>query len=144
GRGPGPAAPDQGAPLRRAGEGRALGGAARELLRGRPGRIVSRGDRSEASRLDERALEAWGRALGAEAPVPLFLALTGPLGAGKSVLARAVARGAGVLGTLPSPTYNLLFRYPASAGRMVVHLDLYRIGSPAELDELGWDELGAS
>lgn len=92
--------------------------------------------------LDQDALEAWGRQVGREAPTPLFLCLRGPLGAGKSVLARAVARGAGVEGGLPSPTFNLLFRYPASAGRTVVHLDLYRLDDPRELMELGWEELG--
>jgi tRNA threonylcarbamoyladenosine biosynthesis protein TsaE len=95
------------------------------------------------ARLDEAALAAWGRLIGAAADPPLFLALRGPLGAGKSVLARAIARGAGVQGSVPSPTFNLLFRYPASHRRQVVHLDLYRIAGPGELRELGWYELGA-
>lgn len=93
--------------------------------------------------LDQEALEAWGKEVGARARPPLFLCLRGDLGAGKSVLARAVARGAGVMGSLPSPTYNLLFRYPAAGGRSVVHLDLYRLEDPEELRELGWEELGA-
>ena len=59
------------------------------------------------------------------------------------MLARAVARGAGIEGPVPSPTFNLLFRYPASRGREIVHLDLYRLSGPGELDELGWGELGA-
>jgi tRNA threonylcarbamoyladenosine biosynthesis protein TsaE len=88
-------------------------------------------------------LVAWGRRIGAEAEPPLFVALSGPLGAGKSVLARAIARGAGVQGPVPSPTFNLLFRYPATHERQIVHLDLYRIAGPAELRELGWYELGA-
>jgi tRNA threonylcarbamoyl adenosine modification protein YjeE len=92
--------------------------------------------------LDEAALSAWGRRIGEEAEPPLFLALSGPLGAGKSVLARAIARGAGVRGQLPSPTFNLLFRYPATRLRELVHIDLYRVGAPQELDELGWEELG--
>jgi tRNA threonylcarbamoyladenosine biosynthesis protein TsaE len=69
------------------------------------------------------------------------LALHGELGAGKSVLARAVARGAGVSGHLPSPTFNLVFRYETPAGP-VLHLDLYRLADPAEVWELGWRELG--
>lgn len=92
--------------------------------------------------LTEEALESWGRAIGAEVPPPLVLALSGPLGAGKSVLARAVARGAGVTGPVPSPTFNILFRYPRPAGGEVVHLDLYRLATPDELWELGWEELG--
>lgn len=98
---------------------------------------------SAVALLDEGALEAWGRQVGAAAVPPLFLCLRGDLGAGKSVLARAVARGAGVVATMPSPTYNLLFRYPAEGGRTVVHLDLYRLDDPDELRELGWEELGA-
>lgn len=77
-------------------------------------------------------------------PGPVFLGLKGPLGAGKSVLARAVARGAGVVGPIPSPTFNLLFEYPTARGFTLVHVDLYRIETPEELWDLGWDELGAS
>lgn len=71
----------------------------------------------------------------------MLIALRGPLGAGKSVLARAIARGAGVAGFLPSPTFNLLFRYRGTAAA-VVHMDLYRIHDPDELRELAWEELG--
>ncbi len=92
--------------------------------------------------LDEPALDQWGRRLGASVEPPYLVALRGPLGAGKSVLARAIARGAGVRGAVPSPTYNLLLRYPTPRGELV-HLDLYRLGDPEELWELGWQELGA-
>jgi tRNA threonylcarbamoyladenosine biosynthesis protein TsaE len=91
--------------------------------------------------LTEQDLVRWGERIGREAAPPLVLALRGPLGAGKSVLARAVARGAGVQGALPSPTFNLLFRYRAPTVE-VVHMDLYRIRDPEELRELGWEELG--
>ena len=91
--------------------------------------------------LTEEDLVRWGRRIGREATPPLFLGLTGPLGAGKSVLARAVARGAGVRGPIPSPTFNILFRYPTGRGFSLVHLDLYRIESTEELWELGWEEL---
>jgi tRNA threonylcarbamoyl adenosine modification protein YjeE len=93
--------------------------------------------------LSEAELAQWGEAIGREVELPLFLALRGPLGAGKSVLARAIARGAGVEGTLPSPTFNLIFTYPARGGHAaVVHMDLYRLRTPDELWELGWEELG--
>jgi tRNA threonylcarbamoyl adenosine modification protein YjeE len=88
-------------------------------------------------------LESWGQRLGAAAVPPLFIALNGDLGAGKSVLARAIARGAGVDAAMPSPTYNLLYRYGGRAGTEVVHLDLYRLERPDEVRELGWRELGA-
>lgn len=94
--------------------------------------------------LDEDELQRWGRRIGASMPTPVFLGLRGPLGAGKSVLARAVARGAGVQDTMASPTFNLVFHYEGDGGRGVVHMDLYRLESPDELWELGWKELGAN
>ena len=94
-------------------------------------------------RLDQRDLERWGRSIGEAVETPVVIGLRGPLGAGKSVLARAVGEGAGVRSPMPSPTYNLLFRYPGRAGRSVVHLDLYRLAEADEVWELGWSELGA-
>ena len=92
--------------------------------------------------LNEAEMIRWGTAIGVAARTPLFLFLRGPLGAGKSVLARSIAHGAGVVGAVPSPTFNLMFRYRASRGVEVVHMDLYRLTDPAELWELGWQELG--
>lgn len=92
--------------------------------------------------LTEEELRRWGRAIGSEIRTPVTLCLRGELGAGKSVLARAVARGAGVEGNLPSPTFNLLFRYRGDRGVRVTHLDLYRLGDPDEVWEIGWEELG--
>lgn len=91
--------------------------------------------------LDEDQLVEWGHRIGERAEAPLVLELRGDLGAGKTTLARAIARGAGVTGTIPSPTYNLLFRYPASRGREIVHIDLYRLEDPDEVWALGWSEL---
>lgn len=93
--------------------------------------------------LSETDLERWGRRIGREMAGPVFLALRGPLGAGKSVLARSIARGAGIEEAMPSPTFNVLFRYESGAGRSVAHMDLYRLGSADEVWELGWDDLGA-
>lgn len=95
-----------------------------------------------AVHLTEDELVAWGHRIGATAEVPLFIGLIGPLGAGKSVLARAVARGAGVEGALPSPTFNIVFRYPAP-GAAVIHADLFRIGSEQELAGIGWEDMVA-
>ncbi len=93
--------------------------------------------------LSEAELVGWGEALGRSVDTPVFIGLEGPLGAGKSVLARAIGRGAGVRDEMPSPSYNLLFRYEVSEGRSVVHLDLYRLQGAGELTELGWDDLGS-
>ena len=94
--------------------------------------------------LTEKELVLWGIRIGKVVEGPLFLGLRGPLGAGKSVLARAVARGAGVEGPIPSPTFNLLFRYDSPRGVTIVHMDLYRIEGAEDLWELGWEELGSS
>ncbi len=94
----------------------------------------------------EAELVAWGRRIGREVSAPVFIGLSGPLGVGKSVLARAVAEGAGVRDYLPSPTFNLLFRYEtggrgAAGGDTVIHADLYRLESAAELAGIGWHDL---
>jgi tRNA threonylcarbamoyl adenosine modification protein YjeE len=94
--------------------------------------------------LSEAALAAWGERIGREAGTPLVLALRGDLGAGKSTLARAIVHGTGVEGDVPSPTFNLLFRYDAPRGVAVHHLDLYRLEDPDEVWELGWAELGTA
>jgi tRNA threonylcarbamoyladenosine biosynthesis protein TsaE len=94
--------------------------------------------------LTEAELVEWGERIGREAGAPLFVALRGDLGAGKSTLARAVARGAGVEGPVPSPTFNFLFRYETPRGVSLAHLDLYRLTSPEEVWELGWAELPAT
>ncbi len=97
--------------------------------------------REMEAELTEDALAAWGARIGREARTPMVVALRGDLGAGKSTLARAVARGAGVAGEVPSPTFNLLFRYDTLGGTQVQHLDLYRLEDPDEVWELGWAEL---
>ncbi len=93
--------------------------------------------------LKEADLVRWGEEVGRSVKPPVFIGLRGELGAGKSVLARAIASGAGVERPMPSPTFNLLFRYPAREEVQVVHLDLYRLRDPEELWELGWEELGS-
>ena len=65
--------------------------------------------------------------------------LTGDLGAGKSVLARGIARGMGVEGPMPSPTFTLMIPY-AVDGRKLYHFDLYRISDPDEYYAAGLDE----
>ena len=91
--------------------------------------------------LTEDELQAWAREIGATVRPPAVFALTGPLGAGKSVFARSLARGAGVEGPVPSPTYNLVLGYEVAPDRRVVHMDLYRLSSADEVFELGWDDL---
>ena len=66
------------------------------------------------------------------------IALRGDLGAGKTELARAFLRAAGVVEDVPSPTFALVQPYDTDLGP-VAHFDLYRIEDPSELDELGFD-----
>lgn len=94
-------------------------------------------------KLTEPELTRWGRQVGGALRGPAFLALTGPLGAGKSTFARAVGRGAGIDDAMPSPTYNLLLAYNRPDGGVLVHVDLYRLENPADLRELGWSDLGS-
>jgi tRNA threonylcarbamoyladenosine biosynthesis protein TsaE len=65
-----------------------------------------------------------------------IVTLSGDLGAGKSTFARGVLRSLGVTGAIKSPSYTLLETYPLSAVT-VVHLDLYRLKDPSELEYLG-------
>ena len=65
--------------------------------------------------------------------------LSGDLGAGKSVLARGIARGMGVEGPMPSPTFTLLIPYESPRGKFY-HFDLYRLSDPDEYYAAGLDE----
>ena len=67
---------------------------------------------------------------------PLVVGLSGALGSGKTTWVRAMLRGLGHTGRVPSPTYTLLEQY-SCAGLTLVHLDLYRLGGDAELENLG-------
>ncbi len=67
------------------------------------------------------------------------IALSGELGAGKTEFARALLHELGAQGDVPSPTFTLLQTYEAE-GLLISHFDLYRLKSPDELDELGWDD----
>jgi tRNA threonylcarbamoyladenosine biosynthesis protein TsaE len=72
-------------------------------------------------------------------PPRAIVHLRGDLGAGKSTFARALLRALGVRGAIRSPTYTLVERYPLDDGGDALHLDLYRIGDPGELEFLGLD-----
>jgi tRNA threonylcarbamoyladenosine biosynthesis protein TsaE len=88
---------------------------------------------------DAPATEQLGAALAACLPQAGLVSLAGPLGAGKTTLTRGVLRALGHAGRVRSPSYSLLERYELGA-RCVLHLDVYRIGDPAELEYLGLRE----
>ena len=93
--------------------------------------------------LDEAGLARWGREVGAVADrEEVFVALTGPLGAGKTRLTQAACAGAGVDEAVTSPTYTLVHWYAGDRGP-IGHADLYRIRDPSEILAIGWEELEA-
>lgn len=86
--------------------------------------------------------EAATLALGARLAAALLRAgrgvvyLHGDLGAGKTTLARGLLRAAGASGTLRSPTYTLMEPYTVGS-QAFLHLDLYRLADPEEVEQLG-------
>jgi tRNA threonylcarbamoyladenosine biosynthesis protein TsaE len=92
-----------------------------------PGETLALGERLGA-RLRER------RAEGA------VVLLVGPLGAGKTVLARGIARGLGVRDQVISPTYTIISEYDA-AGSTLYHVDLYRVEGAEQLENLGLEDI---
>lgn len=82
----------------------------------------------------------WGERFGRVATPPLVVAVSGELGAGKTTLVQAICRGYGVTEDVTSPTFALVHRYAAPRSP-VYHLDLYRLKSPDELRNIGWDDL---
>jgi tRNA threonylcarbamoyladenosine biosynthesis protein TsaE len=78
---------------------------------------------------------ALGRALGAAAEPGTVLALIGPLGAGKTELAKGVAEGLGVTSVVNSPTFVLMNEH---AGRLrLFHADAYRLVDPEQAIDAG-------
>ena len=92
---------------------------------------------------DETQMAALGVELAEVLAAPVVIFLEGPLGAGKTTLARAFLRGLGYAGAVRSPTYTLVESYPFDAFD-VHHLDLYRVADPDELEFLGIRDLAAS
>ncbi|HVI25118.1 MAG TPA: tRNA (adenosine(37)-N6)-threonylcarbamoyltransferase complex ATPase subunit type 1 TsaE [Xanthomonadaceae bacterium] len=98
---------------------------------------------------DPEATDALAALLARTQPEAAVVHLAGDLGAGKSSLARAWLRALGVTGAIRSPTYTLVEHYPYAdprlpAGGKALHLDLYRIGDPGELEFLALDDAAAT
>ena len=67
------------------------------------------------------------------------VALIGPLGAGKTTLTKAIAKGLGITETLSSPTFTIVCEY--ETGRLpLYHFDVYRVHDEDELFEMGFEE----
>jgi tRNA threonylcarbamoyladenosine biosynthesis protein TsaE len=105
---------------------------------------------------DEAETLALGAKLGGLMRAGDFVALTGPLGAGKTTLARGLVRAfVGENVDVPSPTFTLVQTYTRKApvvqgtpltdsGLDLYHFDLYRLKNSEEVWELGWEDLAGA
>ena len=80
-----------------------------------------------------------GRQMGTAAGPGDVLTLSGDLGVGKTVFTKGFALGIGVTEAVSSPTFTIVQEY--HSGRLpLYHFDVYRIGDPEEMDEVGFDD----
>ena len=84
-------------------------------------------------------MRALGEQLAMEAVPGMVYALVGDLGTGKTTLTKAIAKGLGIEEPITSPTFTIVHEY--HSGRMpLYHFDVYRLGDPDEMFELGYEE----
>ena len=88
-----------------------------------------------------RETVALGRQLGRLLRGGDVVALSGDLGSGKTTMVKGIATGLGVKSEseVKSPTYVLMHQYRGDCP--VYHLDLFRLDSSAEVENIGWDDL---
>ena len=85
--------------------------------------------------------QALARRLAERAGPGAFYALQGDLGAGKTAFVAGLCAGLGIRAAVSSPTFAIANEYrDESSGRRFLHLDLYRLSGPDELDTIGWDD----
>ena len=119
------------------------------------------GEREQLRRFETDRVEAT-EALGAELARELedgdLVFVSGELGAGKTAFVRGAARALGADTSVTSPTFAIGHRYPSGAGRLVCHLDLYRLAGldhedpdllapyvgPGRITFVEWPEQGGS
>jgi tRNA threonylcarbamoyladenosine biosynthesis protein TsaE len=90
---------------------------------------------------DAMATQAIGARLAAVVELGDVIALSGPLGAGKTCFTRGLLGALGFDGDVPSPTFGIVIPYGPPDVRIAVwHVDLYRLVDPHEIDELGLDD----
>lgn len=83
--------------------------------------------------------ENLARCLAVNCPANAVVYLSGELGTGKSTFARAFLHSLGVTGSIKSPTYTLMETYALDNGLEAIHMDMYRIFDPDEINFLGLD-----
>lgn len=90
---------------------------------------------------DAAATEEFGRRLAAHIRPGDVVTLTGTLGAGKTSLARGLLAALGLPGEAPSPSFAIVQPYaPPETVIPILHVDLYRLDGPEQMEELGLDE----
>jgi tRNA threonylcarbamoyladenosine biosynthesis protein TsaE len=92
-------------------------------------------------RLSADALSRFGEELGRGLAAPAVIGLSGELGTGKTTLVQAICRGLGARASATSPTYALVHHYDAAGARPVYHVDCYRLRTPDEARDLGFDDM---
>jgi tRNA threonylcarbamoyladenosine biosynthesis protein TsaE len=90
--------------------------------------------------VNEAATEELGRKLAGELRAGDVITLSGPLGVGKTALARSIICALGYSGEVPSPSFAIVQPYEELQPPLW-HVDLYRIGHSEELEELGLDSI---
>lgn len=88
---------------------------------------------------DEAATATLGAAIAQILAPGTLVTLRGPLGAGKTSLARAILRALGHAREVPSPTFTLVQTYDTPAGPLA-HVDLFRLKAPDDIEELGLED----
>jgi tRNA threonylcarbamoyladenosine biosynthesis protein TsaE len=93
-----------------------------------------------ARRLRADELSRFGEELGRALSAPAVIGLSGELGTGKTTLVQAMCRGLGARGPVTSPTYALVHHYDTGEWP-VYHVDCYRLRSPDEARDLGFEDM---
>jgi len=93
---------------------------------------------------DEAACAAEATALAARPALrDAFIALDGPLGAGKTTFVRYLLRALGVQGRIKSPTYAVMEPYEVN-GLVISHFDFYRLSNPRDWGDAGFRDVFAA
>lgn len=86
----------------------------------------------------DQDMRAFGKRFAQGLHISDWVAINGPLGAGKTVLCAGILSGLGFCDEVASPSYAIIHSYePPDVSVAVAHVDLYRLDGVAELDELG-------